>query len=60
MVEIQTASATPRIVALASEIAERVVAPLAPRTDAEARWPEEAMRALGEASCYVVLLEQTF
>jgi alkylation response protein AidB-like acyl-CoA dehydrogenase len=49
VVEIQTASATPRIIALASEIAERVVAPLAPRTDAEARWPQEAMQALGEA-----------
>lgn len=49
MVEVQPTPNMPRLVALAGEIAQRVVAPLAPRTDAEARWPEEGMRALGEA-----------
>ncbi len=49
MVEVQAASPIPRIVALANEIGERVVAPLAERTDAEARWPGEAMQALGRA-----------
>lgn len=49
MVEVQPAPATARIVALAGEIANRVAAPLAARTDQEARWPEEGMRALGEA-----------
>ena len=49
MVEVQPTPNTPRLVTLAGEVAERVVAPLAPRTDAEARWPEESMRALGDA-----------
>lgn len=39
---------SPRLLSLARDAA-RVAAPLAPRTDREARWPAEAMRALGES-----------
>jgi len=38
-----------RLVATAEDIASRVAAPMAQRTDQEARWPAEAMQALGES-----------
>lgn len=37
------------VLGVTSEIASRVIAPLSEMTDREARWPEEAIRALQEA-----------
>lgn len=49
MVEAQQASTTPRLVALAGELAATVLAPEAAKVDQAAQWPERGLRALGDA-----------
>ncbi|HYF07803.1 MAG TPA: acyl-CoA dehydrogenase family protein [Acetobacteraceae bacterium] len=48
MTEIRSSQGSPRILAFAEDVAAGVAAPLAQAVDQEARWPHEAMRALGE------------
>ena len=49
LIELNTTPALPRILALASDVAERVARPLASKIDQEARWPGESLCALGGA-----------
>jgi len=46
--EVALEPTSPRLLSLAEDVALQVAAPLAQTIDQEARWPAEAMRALGE------------
>lgn len=49
LIELNTSSALPRILALTTDVAERVARPLAAKVDQEAHWPGESLCALGGA-----------
>ena len=49
MREVALQPVVPRLVSLAEDIAAQVAAPLAQSIDREARWPVEAMQALGKS-----------